>query len=519
MLTRHFARSCQSLLRVSQTVPSGLGRSGSLRAAVMTRKAAAAGAPQSGLTVQPSEYPQVYRDEAVIEDLHGVKVADPYRWLEDPDSPETQAFVEAQNKLTQQVLEQCETRGQFKELFTALYDYPKYGTPFKRGDRYYYYYNSGLQQQYVLYGQDDLKAKPVVLLDPNTLSNDGTIALKDAEFSENGQLMAYSLSSGGSDWCNIKVLSVGPGGNAVQHDDMLEHVKFSSIAWTHDHMGFFYNRFPDPKKAADLGTETDTNQNQLLCYHVVGQPQSTDVVVLADPNHPLWMFGAEVTDDGRYLIVYVSEGCQPQNRLFYLDLHKVAKSPVSNALDFSSFDFFNGSEPLPIVKLIDSFEASWSYVANDSEAFTLKTNYSAPRYRVVRVNLNTPGAPSTWSDIVPQHPKDLLQSAVALQGDALVVRHLRDVKSALGLHELSTGKLLQEFQLPGIGSVGGFSGNRKSREFFFSFTSFVEPGSTYRVDLDASNPCPELFRATQLKVQHNPVDYEVKQVSAKLIAL
>eukprot|EP00879_Flechtneria_rotunda_P014005 GHRR01014632.1.p1 GENE.GHRR01014632.1~~GHRR01014632.1.p1 ORF type:complete len:139 (+),score=22.84 GHRR01014632.1:95-511(+) len=136
MLTRHFARSCQSLLRVSQTVPSGLGRSGSLRAAVMTRKAAAAGAPQSGLTVQPSEYPQVYRDEAVIEDLHGVKVADPYRWLEDPDSPETQAFVEAQNKLTQQVLEQCETRGQFKELFTALYDYPKYGTPFKRGGKW-----------------------------------------------------------------------------------------------------------------------------------------------------------------------------------------------------------------------------------------------------------------------------------------------------------------------------------------------------------------------------------------------
>eukprot|EP00882_Tetradesmus_deserticola_P019405 GHRQ01020886.1.p1 GENE.GHRQ01020886.1~~GHRQ01020886.1.p1 ORF type:complete len:455 (+),score=131.29 GHRQ01020886.1:102-1466(+) len=304
---------------------------------------AANGAPQSGLTVLPSEYPEVLRDPSVVEELHGSKVADPYRWLEDPDSPETQAFVEAQNKLTAKVLEQCTTRDQFKSLFTALYDYPKYGTPFKRGDRYYYYYNSGLQQQYVLYGQDSLQAEPVILLDPNTLSGDGTVALKDAVFSDNGQLVAYQLSSGGSDWSTIKVLSVGADGAAVPHDDLLQHVKFSSIAWTHDHKGFFYNRFAEPKSSPDsLGTETDTNQNQLLCYHVLGTPQSQDATVLADPGHPLWMFGAEVTDDGRYLLVYASEGCQPQNRLFYLDLQQVPKAVGSGALDFSSFDFFKG---------------------------------------------------------------------------------------------------------------------------------------------------------------------------------
>eukprot|EP00878_Enallax_costatus_P029867 GHUV01032432.1.p1 GENE.GHUV01032432.1~~GHUV01032432.1.p1 ORF type:complete len:735 (+),score=227.44 GHUV01032432.1:207-2411(+) len=421
------------------------------------------------------------------------------------------AVVDTQNRLTQKVLQQCETREQFKELFTQLYDYPKYGTPFKRGDRYYYYYNSGLQQQYVLYGQDSLKADPVVLLDPNTLSDDGTVALRDAEFSDNGGLVAYSLSSGGSDWSTIKVLSVGPSGTAVQHDDLLEHVKFSTIAWTHDHKGFFYNRYAPPQKS-DLGTETDANTNQLLCYHVVGQPQSSDVVVLADPDHALWMFGAEVTDDGQYLLISVSEGCQPQNRLYYLDLNRVPKAQDTQALDFSKFDFEKGQGKLPLVKLIDNFDASWDYVANDGQDFTFKTNLAAPRYRVVRVNLSSAGDPSSWPDVIPQHPKDLLQSAVALQGDELVVRHLRDVKGALARHKLSTGELVQEFDLPGIGSVGGFSGNRKSKEFFFSFTSFVEPGSTYRFDLAAASPQPELFRATQLKVPHNPADYEVKQV-------
>lgn len=453
----------------------------------------------------------------MVEELHGVKVADPYRWLEDPDSKETQAFVEAQNELTQKVLAQCETRDQFKELFTALYDYPKFGTPFKRGNRYYYYHNSGLQQQYVLYGQDSLAAEAVCLLDPNTLSEDGTVALKDATFSDDGSLMAYSLSSGGSDWATIKVLGVGGDGKPVPHEDLLEDVKFSSMAWTHDNKGFFYNKFPKVS-ASDLGTETDTNQNQQLCYHVLGQPQAKDVVVLADPEQPLWMFGAEVTDDGRYLIIYVSEGCRPQNRLYYLDLQQVPTDTQSGALDFSKFDFFKGDTPLPVVKLVDNFDASWDYVANDGQAFTFKTNLDAPRYRVVRADLDQAAAdsssigPSSWPDVIPQHPKDLLQSALALKGDELVVRWLRDVKSALSRHKLSTGELVQEFELPGIGSVGGFSGTRKSKEMFFSFTSFTEPGSTYRVDMAAASPTPELHRQTQLKVPHNPADYETKQV-------
>ncbi|KAF8058088.1 Prep [Scenedesmus sp. PABB004] len=482
------------------------------RAAAMP-SAAAAGAPQSGLSLLPSDYPEVARG-STVDELHGVAVPDPYRWLEDPDAPETQAFVEAQNKVTAKVLAQCDTRDKFKELFTAVYDYEKFDTPFKRGPRYYYYHNTGLQQHYVLLGQDSLQGEPVVLLDPNGLSEDGTVALKDAVFSDDGALLAYSLSSGGSDWATIRVLEVGADGRGVERGDLLEHVKFSSIAWTHDGQGFFYNRYPEPSKCAGpLGTETDSNTDQQLVYHRLGSPQAEDVVVHADPDHPTWMFSAEVTDDGRYVLVYTSEGCAPQNRLYVLDLASVPRRADDGALDFSSFDRFKGSAPLPLVKLVDSFDASWDYVANEGEAFTFKTNLDAPRYRVVRVDLSAPGpSPSAWREVVPQHPRDLLQSAVALAGDELVLRHLRDVKSALALHRLSTGERVREFELPGIGSVSGFSGNRKSSEFFFSFTSFVQPGATFRVDLAAGDAPPALFRATALKVPHAPEEYEVKQV-------
>ncbi|KAJ9512543.1 hypothetical protein QJQ45_018956, partial [Haematococcus lacustris] len=261
------------------------------RARPVMRPAAALGAPQTGLSVEPSKYPklklaaslpsptspfgivlpspellalQVRRDESVVDTLHGVKVADPYRWLEDPDSEETGAFVAAQNQLTSEVLAQCDTRQAFKDLFTQLYDYPKYGTPFRRGSRYYYYYNSGLQQQYVLYSQAGLQEPAQVLLDPNTLSQDGTVALKDIEFSEDGSLLAYSLSSGGSDWAWIQVMRIQPDGSTQQLPDKLVDVKFSSIAWTHDNAGFFYNRFVRPAGVADLGTETDINTNQML---------------------------------------------------------------------------------------------------------------------------------------------------------------------------------------------------------------------------------------------------------------
>ncbi|KAL6754676.1 prolyl oligopeptidase [Haematococcus lacustris] len=495
-----------------QRNPRLLSRLFCRRARPVMRPAAALGAPQTGLSVEPSAYPKVRRDESVVDTLHGVKVADPYRWLEDPDSEETGAFVAAQNQLTNEVLAQCDTRQAFKDLFTQLYDYPKYGTPFRRGSRYYYYYNSGLQQQYVLYSQAGLQEPAQVLLDPNTLSQDGTVALKDIEFSEDGSLLAYSLSSGGSDWAWIQVMRIQPDGSTQQLPDKLVDVKFSSIAWTHDNAGFFYNRFVRPAGVADLGTETDINTNQMLCYHVLGQPQEADALVYALPAHPTWMIGASITDDGQYLLLYVSEGCQPSNRVYYVDMKLLTERTGDGAVDWTKYDFKKGAKKLPVVKLVDEFVAAYGCVANQGSLMYFRTNLGAPRYKVVACDVRTPSPPSSWCDLIPEHPRDVLKSAVALKGDALVVRYLRDVRGALQLRSLASGSLRKEFELPGLGSITGFSGERKDSEFFFSFTSFVEPGATYRVDLEGEGLEPQLFRRTELRLQHDPDDYQTHQV-------
>lgn len=396
-----------------------------------------------------------------------------------------------------------------------MYDYPKYGTPFKQGDRYYYYYNSGLQQQYVLYTQKNLPDKGTVLLDPNTLSADGTISLGDVEFSEDGKFMAYTLSSGGSDWRTLHVMQIDANGVPTPLSDELDNIKFSSIAWTHDNKGFFYNRYPEPTSNPNLekGTETDRSHDQQLLYHVLGQPQDQDVVVFAMPEHPTWMVGAQITDCGRFLVLYISEGCLPANQLYILDLAKVPKTEEGH-LDFSCFKFNGGSKPLPVMKLVDNFEAAYSLVANDQHTFYFRTNLNAPKYRLVKVNVDVDAGapPSSWQDVIPEHKSDVLKSCVALQGDRLVVKYMRDVLPVLELRSLSSGQFQRSFKLPGLGSIGSIVGDRKSTELFFSFTSFVEAGATYRVDLKDLQAEPELFRRAQLKVPHDPDDYETRQV-------
>ena len=376
----------------------------------------AAGAPQGRLEVLPSQYPVVRRDEAVVDTLHGVAVPDPYRWLEDPDAPETAAFVAAQNALTEGVLAGCESRVAFRALFTRLYDYQRYGTPFRKGGRYFYTMNTGLQNQSVVYSQASLEGEPSVLIDPNALSADGTVALMGWAFSESGRLLAYSLSSGGSDWRSVRVMRIDQeSGEGADLEDRLEHVKvgtggtggggycawyyllqgwwwvlllqphkarrvpvslqrpprhrpptlpppqFSSLAWTHDEAGFFYNRYDPPAPApggGELGTETGANLRQQLAYHVLGRPQSEDVTVLTLPDHPEWMVGAEVSHCGRYLILSVSAGCEPTNRLWYVDLEALPREGGGGGpLDLKGFEVgAEGAAPLPVFKLVDSFE-------------------------------------------------------------------------------------------------------------------------------------------------------------------
>ncbi|XP_051500288.1 prolyl endopeptidase-like [Myxocyprinus asiaticus] len=435
-------------------------------------------------------YPNAYRDESVVDDYHGTKVPDPYSWLEDPDSEKTQAFVNAQNQLTLPFLEQCEIRDVFKDRMTELYDYPKYSCPFKRGNRYFHFYNTGLQNQSVLYMQKNLEAEPTIFLDPNTFSEDGTVALQGYAFSEDGEHLAYGTSASGSDWVEIRFLRVD---GAVHLEDRLERVKFSCMSWTHDGKGLFYNSYPEQEGKSD-GTETSTNLHQKLFYHVLGTPQSQDVLCAEFPEQPKWMSGAEVSDDGRYVLLSIREGCDPVNKLWYCDLNTVSQE-------------INGL--LPWVKLIDNFDAEYEYVTNEGTVFTFKTNLDAPRYRLINIDFAQPSV-SQWKVLVPQHDKDVIVFATCTYSSFLFVCFLHDVKNVLKMFHLSSGEEMRTFALD-VGSVVGFTGRKKDSEIFYSFTSFLSPAIIYHCDLTKDPLQPHVFREVTVK-GFNPADYQTTQV-------
>ncbi|KAF7656523.1 hypothetical protein LDENG_00039530 [Lucifuga dentata] len=434
------------------------------------------------------QYPFAYRDEAVVDDYHGCKVPDPYSWLEDPDSEKTQAFVSAQNQLTLPFLERCEVRDLFKERMTELYDYPKYSCPFKRGTRYFHFYNTGLQNQSVMYVQESLDAKPTVFLDPNTFSDDGTVALRGYAFSEDGEYLAYGTSASGSDWVEIRFLR-----GAAPLEDRLERVKFSCMSWTHDGKGLFYNSYPDQEGKSD-GTETSTNLHQKLYFHVLGTPQSQDVLCAEFPEHPKWMSGAEVSDDGRYVLLSIREGCDPVNRLWYCDLQTTPQGITGL---------------LPWVKLIDNFDAEYEYVTNEDTLFTFKTNLDAPRYRLINIDFASPEQ-SHWKELIPQHDKDVIVFATCTYSSFLFVCFLHDVKNVLKMYQLSSGEELRTFQLD-VGSVVGFTGRKRDSEIFYYFTSFLSPAIIYHCDLTKEPLQPHIFREVTVK-GFNPADYQTTQI-------
>ncbi|XP_043940117.1 prolyl endopeptidase-like [Protopterus annectens] len=436
------------------------------------------------------EYPVPRRDESKVDIYHGTEVPDPYAWLEDPDSEETKAFVDAQNQITMPFLDNSSVREKFKERMTELYDYPKYSCPYKRGKRYYYYYNSGLQNQSVLYVQDSLNSSARVFFDPNKLSEDGTVALQMAKFSEECEYFAYGLSSSGSDWVTIKFMKVD---DEKELPDILERVKFSSLAWTHDAKGIFYNRYPDEPGKAD-GTETTSNLNQKLYYHVIGTEQSADILVAEFPENPKWTSGATVTDDGQYVVLSISEGCKPVNRLWYCDLRQLTNGITGL---------------LPWVKLIDNFDAKYSYVTNEDTLFTFRTNLNSPRYKLINIDLKYPD-PSQWKTLIPEHEKDVLDFASCVNQKYLVVDYLHDVKDVLHLYDLSSGVFLKNLPLE-IGTIAGFSGRKRDSEIFYKFTSFLTPGIIYQCDLSSDNPEPKVFREVEVK-GFNVSEYQTAQV-------
>jgi prolyl oligopeptidase len=428
--------------------------------------------------ITSNNYPPTRKSDQV-DDYHGVKVADPYRWLEELDSAETKAWVEAQNKLTFGYLAAIPARNTLKERITRLWNYEKYGVPFKEGNRYFYFRNSGLQNQSVLYTVTGLDAPPKMILDPNTLSADGTVAVSGTQVSPDGNRLAYSISASGSDWQEWKVRDVETGQDLSDH---LKWVKFSGVSWTMDGKGFFYSRYDEPKG----DTLKATNYFQKIYFHKLGTPQTEDVLVYERPDQKDWLFGGNVTEDGNYLIITVFQGTDVKNRVYYKDLK------ASDA---------------QVVKVLDDFDAAYNFVGNEGTRFWFHTDLNAPRGTIVEIDVSKPSR-ENWKVIVPES-KDALQS-VSLVDNKFILNYLKDAYTQVRIHN-TAGKLLTEVPFPGIGSAGGFGGKAKDKETFFFFTGFTTPTTIYRYDMTTGKST--IFR--QPKVEFNPAEYETKQVFYK----
>src|SRR5215212_2981130 len=432
-----------------------------------------AGAAQQ--MIKPITYP-VARKGDQTDDYHGMKVADPYRWLEDLDSPETRAWVEAENKLTFGFLGSIPQRTAIKDRLTKLWNYEKYGIPFREGKRYFYTRNSGLQNQAVLYTVTSLDAQPRMVLDPNTLSPDGTVAVSGLQVSPDGKLLAYSLSASGSDWQEWKVRDVETSKDLSDH---LTWVKFSGVSWTRDGKGFFYSRYDEPKADALKAT----NYFQKVYYHKLGTPQSEDVLVYEQPDQKDWLFGGTVTEDGNYLIITIYQGTDVKSRVYYKDLK---------------------AKEAPVVKLLDEFDAAYSFVGNEGTRFWFQTDLKAPRGKVIEVDVSKPER-GNWKVVVPEG-KETLQ-ATTFVNEKFVLNYLKDAYTQVKIYD-TAGKLANEVAFPGIGSAEGFGGKATDKETFYSFTGFTTPTTIYRYDMTTGKST--VFR--QPTVAFNPADFETKQV-------
>ncbi len=413
----------------------------------------------------------------LVEDYHGTKVADPFRPLEDPDAKETRAWVEAENKITFDFLKAIPAREVLKQRLTKLWDFEKFSAPFKEGKQYFYSRNSGLQNQSVLYTTSSLEGTPRVLLDPNTLSANGIVAISSLAVSDDGKLLAYALADAGSDWITWKVRDVETGRD---RDDVIKWSKFSTASWTKDGEGFFYGRYPEPKEGEDLRA---SNYFQKLYYHKLGTPQADDALVYERPDEKEWKFGSAVTDDGRYLVIEVSKSTDDRNRLLYKELF---------------------APDAPIVELIANFDAGYELIDNDGPVLYLKTNKDAPRGRVIAIDTRHPEE-ANWREIIPQADETL--RAVYLIGNRFFVNYLKDAHSQLKVFDID-GKFQREMKLPGLGSITEFGARRRAKEFFYGFASFTSPATIYRYDISKGES--SVFRAP--KVGFHPDDYTTEQV-------
>ena len=416
-------------------------------AAAMAAQAADAAAP-----AQPAlAYPQTRRAD-LVETQFGAQVADPYRWLENDvrNDAEVKSWVDAQNVVTNQFLGTLPGREALEQRITQLYDYERFGVPTKKGGRYFYAHNSGLQNQSVLYVRDSLDGQGRVLIDPNGWSADGATALADWTPSEDGKHVVYSIQDGGSDWRTIKVLDVATGKDT---GDEVKWVKFSSLEWMKDGSGFFYTRFPEPAAGQEFQS---TNHDAKIYFHRLGTPQSADRLVYATPDKPTYGHYASVSDDGRWLVITTAEGTDDRYEVHAIDLRARGAKPKA---------------------LITGLENNWSFIGNEGSRFFFMTNKDAPKLKVVAMEVGRPGNPVTT--LVPEREATL--DGASIVGGKLIASYLADAKSEVSVHNLQ-GKKLTSVELPGIGTAAGFSGDMDDPETFFAFTSFNRPTTIYRYD-------------------------------------
>jgi prolyl oligopeptidase len=445
--------------------------------------AACAGAHQD--PAHPWVYPSA-RTVEQIDDYFGTKVADPYRWLEEADTPdskiwpEVSKWIEEENKLTFGFLNAIPERDSIHARLTKMWNYERYGLPEKNGSRYFYTKNDGLQNQSVLYVTEALDGTPRVLLDPNTLRADGTVAIAGLEVTDDGKLMAYGTAEAGSDWNVWKVRDVETGKDLP---DEIRWVKFGGASWTNDSKGFFYARFDEPKPGEDLKS---VNKSQKIYHHALGDAQAKDTLVYERPDQPEWYLFGQVTDAGDYLVINLEPGSKVENGVAYKDLSK----PGS-----------------PVVELLNKFDAQYAVVANDGPTFFVRTNLDAPHFRLVAINVNHPEK-AAWKEVIPQR-EEVLQG-VSLVGDRFFASYLRDATTQVRVHDIA-GKHIRDVEFPGLCTASGFGGKRTDTETFYSFSSYTVPGAVYRYDVASGKS--EVFK--QPKVSFNPADFETKQVFYK----
>ena len=428
-------------------------------------------------------YPKARRDD-LVEQLHGVDVADPYRWLEDLDSDETRQWVRAENEVTFAYLDTIPQRQAIRTRLTELWNFERFGLPTRRGKRYFISRNDGLQNQSVLYWTDALDGELHPLLDPNELSEDGTAALSGTALSEDGRYLAYGISRSGSDWQEWFVRDVDSGKDTGDH---LRWIKFSGASWTKDGKGFYYARYDEPKQEGDK--YEDVNYYQKLYYHALGTDQAEDTLVYQRKDHKDWGFDGEVTEDGQYLIIHVRVGTDPKNGIFYQDLRRRRRK---------------GGKAAPIVELLARFDAKYAFVGNDGPVFWFRTDLDAPKGKLIAIDTRKPDR-ARWKTLIPEGDATLV--SVSVVGDRFFAKYLKDASSQIRVFDLK-GRDKGEVALPGLGSAYGFGGRRKDRETFYSFTSFAQPATIYRYDVRKG--ASEVFKAP--KLAFDPANFVTEQV-------